>query len=413
VFVMGPVRRLLLGKALELLGTAVVPTALTLTIVGARQSGGALGLVLACELVPQLVLLPLGGVLASRVRPRRLALAANVVRGLAQLGIAVELLLAGIRVPDLAALSVVTGVAIAFGTPTQSPLVVAAVPAAERLRVNGRLGVLRGAALVVGPSIVGVLVVTVGPGWLFLANGVVFFAAGALIGGLRLTDRIRRDEQPSFFRDLADGWWEVRRRPWFWTNLIGHGVSNLAAGIFATLGPLIAVRALGGEVGWVVIYQCGMVGMVIGSLVVARLPARRPLVTTSLAGAIFGLPLVTMSVSAPVAVDAAAYFVSMLGLGVLNALWASVLQQHFPPHALSRADSYDALLSYAARPLGLALAAPVAAVTGDAVVLVGAAVLVAVCNAGLLVLPDVRRLGLGLGTGARGADVAEAVPDPG
>jgi hypothetical protein len=161
-----------------------------------------------------------------------------------------------------------------------------------------------------------------------------------------------------------------------------------------TLGPLIAIRELGGEISWVVIYQCGMVGMIAGAFLTSRLPITRPLVATSLGGAVFALPLISFAVPAPVWVNAAAYFAAMLGLGILNALWQTVMQQQFPPQTLARADSYDALLSFAARPLGLALAAPVAILTGEAAVLIAAAVLVGAFNLALIALPEVRQMPL-------------------
>ncbi|WNV84698.1 MFS transporter [Umezawaea sp. Da 62-37] len=388
------IRRLLVGRSLSLLGTAIIPTALILAIIQATGSASDVGLVLACELIPQLVLLPVGGVLADRLRPQRLAFAMDVVRGLAQLAIGAELLFGTMRIPHLAVLSAVAGAAIALGTPTLSPLVASTVPEGERLRVNGRLGVIRGLALVIGPGIAGVLIATVGAGWLFVVTAGVFFAGGAMLGGIRTAPRPVRSTHSTFLRDLAEGWSEVRKRQWFWTNLIGHGVSNLTAGIFMTLGPLIAIRELGGEVSWIVIYQCGMAGMIIGAFLASRLPITRPLIATSLGGAVFALPLAAFAVPAPVWVDAVAYFTAMFGLGVLNALWQTVMQQQFPPQALARADSYDALLSFAARPLGLALAAPIADVTGTATVLIAAAVLVGVFNTGLLALPDVRRMTL-------------------
>ncbi|MFE6615324.1 MFS transporter [Amycolatopsis sp. NPDC057786] len=386
------VRRLLIGRTLSLLGTAMIPTALILAIIEATGSGTAVGVVLASELIPQLLLLPVGGVIADRVRPQRLAFATDVVRGLAQLAIGVELLIGSAQLLHLSILSAIAGAAIALGTPTMSPLVISTVPERDRLRVNGQLGVARGLALVVGPGIVGALIVTVGAGWLFVAIALVFFAGGSMLGGLRTAARPPRSKEATFFRDLAEGWSEVRKRRWFWTNLLGHGVSNLTAGIFMTLGPLIAIRVLGGEISWVIIYQCGMVGMIAGAFVAPRLSLARPLIATSLGGAVFALPLAAFAIPGPVWLNAAAYFVAMFGLGILNTLWQTVMQQQFPPQTLARADSYDALLSFAARPLGLALAAPVAAMTSEAGVLIGAAVLVGAFNMGLLALPDVRRM---------------------
>ena len=383
-------KRFAAGRTLSVLATSLIPTALTLTVIQATGSAGDLGIVLACELFPQLLLLPVGGVLADRLPPHRVAFAADVLRGLAQLLIGVELLLGVIDIVHLSVLSVVTGVAVAVGTPTTSPLVAAIVPQEARIRANSLLGVARGMALVIGPGLVALLVVTVGVGWSFVLTGLLFAVAAATLGGLRIAPRARQEKPATFLADLKEGWTMVRGTRWFWTNLIGHGVYNFTSGLFMTLAPVIAVRELGGEVAWVVIYQSGMAGMVAGAFLAARLRIRRPLVWTSISGAAFLLPQITFAIVAPAALNVAAYFIAMLGLGILNALWMTVMQQEFESHTLARADSYDALLSFAARPLGHSLAAPAALLLGEGTVLAGAAILVGVVNLGLLALPEVR-----------------------
>lgn len=384
--------RLLLGRTLSFLATALVPMALTLAVIDATGRGSDLGIVLAAELLPQLVLLPIGGVLADRYPPQKVAFAADLTRGLAQLGIGIELLCGVVRITDLVILSAITGIGVAFGMPTMSPLVFATVPQAHRLRANSYLGVVRGVSLVAGPGVAGVLTVTVGAGWTFIATAVLFAVAACTLGGLRIAPKPAIEHPVTFFRQLADGWLEVRSRAWFWSNLIGHGVSNLAAGVLMTLGPLIAVHSLGGEVSWVLIYQAGMAGLVIGSLVAPRLRARRPLVLTSLCGTLFALPMISFAALLPSWVDALAYGAAMLGVGLLNTVWQTTMQREFPPEALARADSYDVLLSLAARPLGMSVAAPIAAAIGNAIPLLTMAVLVAVVNLAIIALPDVRAM---------------------
>lgn len=384
--------RLILGRTLSFMATALVPMALTLAVIDATGRAGDLGIVLAAELLPQLVLLPIGGVLADRFPPQKVAFAADLTRGLAQLGIGIELLCGVVRITDLAILSAITGIGVAFGTPTMSPLIFATVPQAHRLRANSYLGVIRGVALVAGPGVAGVLAVTVGPGWTFIVTAAIFAVAACTLGGLRVAPRPVVEHPVSFLRQLADGWLEVRSRPWFWSNLIGHGISNLAAGVLMTLGPLIAVRSLGGEVSWVLIYQAGMAGLVLGALIAPRLRVQRPLVLTSLCGTLFALPMISFATLTPVWVDALTYAAAMFGVGLLNTVWQTTIQREFPPDALARADSYDVLFSLAARPLGTALAAPIAAVTGNAVPLLTMAVLVAVVNLAIMALPDVRAM---------------------
>jgi hypothetical protein len=77
-------RLLFAGRVVDELGDAVSPAALTLAIVQATGSSGALAVVLASAMVPRLALLPIGGVLIDRLQPRLVALTADATRGIAQ-----------------------------------------------------------------------------------------------------------------------------------------------------------------------------------------------------------------------------------------------------------------------------------------------------------------------------------------
>ncbi|MEV4221017.1 MFS transporter [Nonomuraea sp. NPDC049725] len=463
-------RRLLIGRALSALATALIPTTLTLAVLRATGSAEDLGLVLACELLPLLLCLPVAGVVADRLPPARVVLVADLVRCLAQAGIGIELLAGVGRIADLAVLSAVTGVAIAFGMPAVPRLVVAVVPPDARLRVNARIGVATSLSSVLAPALAGGVVLAAGPGWSALLTAAVFACSALTLGGIRTssdlkaggvgsapapggvgsvparggvgsapapggvgsvparggvgsapapggmasspalddartgstsaTDGVRTGSAPAaggvrtgsgsraggrggrgaFGRELAEGWREVRARRWFVAAVLGHGVWHFVAGLFLTLGPLTAVNALGGEASWVLIVQCGTVGLVLGVLVAPRLPVRRPLVAAQAGAALYVLPLVALAVPLPAWGIAGAYLVAMFGLGVLSPLWETLLAEEIPEAALGRVRSFDGLISFASRPLGLAVAAPLAGVTGMPGLLVAGAVLVAVAN---------------------------------
>ncbi|MEV4474471.1 MFS transporter [Nonomuraea sp. NPDC049504] len=425
------VMRLLVGRCLSALGTALIPTTLTLAVLRAGGGEGELGLVLAAELVPLLVLLPVGGVLADRVRPARVVLLADLTRCLSQAVIAGELLLGVYRVADLVLLSAVAGVAIAFGSPAVPRLVVAVVPGPERLRVNARIGVVTSLSAVAAPAIAGTITVVAGPGWAAGVTAVVFAGSALTLGGVRapglapesggvrtpglapesggvrtpvltsesggvrapvLTSKfggVRRPlpvgrelaaRGPGFGRELVEGWREISRRPWFVACVVGHGVWHFMAGLFLTLGPVVAVRDLGGEASWALIVQCGTVGMVLGVFLAPRLPVRRPLVVVQIGAACYVFPMAALAAGAPLPVMAGAYAVALFGLGLLSPLWETVVADEVPESALGRVRSFDQLISFASRPFGLAVAAPLAGVAGIAAPAVVGGVLVAAAN---------------------------------
>ncbi|MEV0715297.1 MFS transporter [Asanoa sp. NPDC050611] len=324
-------RLIWLGYSLSAFGDVVVPAALALAVVRATGSASALALVLACGSVPQLVLLPIGGVLADRWSPRTVAIVADVVRAVVQLWIGLSLVAGVFRLTDIAVAAAVSGAASAFALPTGGPLVSATVPPEGRPRANGLLGVSRGVAGVLGPAVGGTLVLTVGSGWAFVLDAGTFVISAIALTLVRLhspaaahnaastatatttsrrrpnfsrspagdaasaatattTSRGRSDSRRSpagdaasgaepaatrvpMLRSLAEGWRELGRHDWLWTTLIGHGIWNLSAAVLMTLGPLIAVHRAGGEAVWVAVTQAGAVGVLLGSLLATRVGA--------------------------------------------------------------------------------------------------------------------------------------------
>lgn len=373
------------------LATALIPTTLTLAVLRVTGSAEALGTVLACEMIPLLVCLPIGGVLADRFRPERLALLADLTRCLAQAAIGVELLLGVGRVLDLALLSALSGAAIAFGMPAVPRLVVGVVAAGpERLRVNARIGVATSLSGALAPALSGGVVLVAGPGWAAMTTAAVYLCSALTLGGVR-TARQPARERATFRTDLAEGWREIRQRPWFLVSVLGHGVWHFMAGLFLTLGPLAAVERLGGEASWVLIVQSGTLGLLAGVLVAPRLPRRRPLVVMQAGAALYALPMVALAVPMPVVAIAGAYSVAMFGLGVLSPLWETVVAAEIPEAALGRVRAFDQLISFASRPFGLAVAAPLAGVTGTfGLLLAGGLAVLAANLAAIVTIPATR-----------------------
>ncbi|MFF3647254.1 MFS transporter [Streptomyces sp. NPDC002181] len=381
--------RLLAGRTFAAFASALIPTTLTLAVVP-TGSAADLGIVLASELLPMLLLMPVAGVAADRFPARRVVLAADLVRAAAQVATGALLLSGPVRVPELAALAALTGAGVAFGNPAARTLVAAAVPAAGRLRVNSRLGVATGIAQMAGPAAAGAMMLALGAGWSSLLTGALFVASALTLGGLRTAPAPLARTRAGFTAELRAGWSETRRHPWFLANVLAHGVWHFAAGLLLTLGPLIAVESLGGAATWVVIAQVGTAGLLVGVWAAGRLPVRRPLYAVAVGASAQALPLTAFALRLPAAVAAGAFFAGMFGVGVLSPLWETEMQRRIPLETLGRVGSFDTLISFAARPLGLAVAAPLAGVTGTAAPLLAAAALTAAANLSVLLLPDVR-----------------------
>jgi hypothetical protein len=385
-------RLLFAGRALSLLGDAVIPAALALAVYEATGSTSALALVLACAMVPRLLLLPLGGVVGDRFNARTVALATDVVRCLSQLFVGAELLGGEPRLWHIAVAEAIGGAAGAFAMPTVSPLITGTVPEAGLQKANALMGITRSATRLGGPALAGVLIYTVGPGWAFVLDGASFAVSALLLAAVRV--RHVPIERRSLLADLKEGWGEVRSRDWYWTSLVAHAAWNGAAAVLMTLGPAIAVSELGGPGAWIALLQTGAVGLLLGSLAAGRARPKRPVLMANLGLATYALPLGLLAISAPAPLTIAAYGVAMAGLGFLSPIWETAVQQAVPAHALARVTSYDWLLSLGAMPLGYALAPLAAAAWGPAVPLALAAAVVGAACVGTAAVPGVRRFGV-------------------
>jgi len=248
---------------------------------------------------------------------------------------------------------------------------------------------------IVGPAIAGALVVTVGSGWAILGDAASFVVAGALLVTLPADEFDRAGAAArSFWRDLADGWNEVRSRTWVWASICYFACFQLVyLSSFAVLGPVVAKRSLGGAGAWAAIAAAGGVGAVLGSLAAYRLRPRRPLLFAFACAGFGTVPsLVLLALAAPAVSIAAAELLAGIGIGVADTFWETTLQQRIPAEALSRVSSYDTLGSIALRPIGLALVGPLVLVAGTRGTLLGAATIIVAATAAIVALPGIRRV---------------------
>ena len=385
-------RLLFTGRVVDGLGDAVSPAALTLAIVIATRSSAGLAVVLVCALLPKVALLPIGGVVVDRLRPRPVAMAAAVVSGIAQLFIGLLLLAGHIDFLLIALASAVKGAASAFDTPATLPLVAGTTGGDGRQAANSLMGIATSATNLAGPALAGVLIFTVGAGWAFLLDAATFAFSAGTLALIKVAPVVV--PRKSLRADLAAGWAEVRARTWYWTSLIGHATWNFAAGMLATTGPLIAVTELGGKTVWLAALQASAIGYLTGAFIASRTKVSRAVLVGNIALMSYAVPLVLFAIAAPAWAVVVAYGLAMACLGFLNPVWETAVQQEIPAEVLARVSAYDWLVSLGAMPLGYVLGPVLAREFGYGLPLGGAAVLILVSLSIPVSLPDVRNLRL-------------------
>jgi MFS family permease len=201
----------------------------------------------------------------------------NIASGASQAALAALLLTGSAGLGTLIALAAVNGTSSAFFFPASSGVIPQTVPAPMLQSANALLRLALNASFIGGAALGGIVVAASNPGTAIAVDAATFFAAGALVGAMRLPAGVRLPGS-SFLAELGQGWREFSSRRWLWAIVLQFSVVNAAAtGSVNVLGPLVAKEHLGGAAGWGAVLAAESLGLVGGGLGMLRLRPRRML----------------------------------------------------------------------------------------------------------------------------------------
>jgi len=372
-----------LSRVVNGAGSTMAGIALAFAVLEVTDSPTALGVVLAAESIPLVLFLLLGGVIADRFGRTLVIQVCNVLAGLTQLAVAGLVISGAAQLWQLVLLSALNGTAMAISFPALASVLPQLVPREQLQPANVLMSMQRGTLNVVGPTVGGILVVTVGAGWAVAVDGVTYLAAAALLTLVRIPPP-PRSEQASMVEELREGWRYFRSTTWLWVIVAAFGVLNALHSAFNTLGPVLAVHSSIGEAGWGLVLSSGAVGLLVTTVVMLRVPLRRPLLWGMLGCTLYGVPMAVLGLHPHVVTGMVVVFVGGAGIEVFSLGWSLAMQEHVPDDMLSRAYSYDALGSFVAIPVGQLAVGPLGSAFGvRETLLVCGAVYVVVCLATL------------------------------
>jgi MFS family permease len=377
----------------SLAGTSIATVAVPFAVLSIHGSGSDVGYVASAGMLPMIVFLLIGGVVADRLPRHQVMVAADLLQGAAQAASAVLVLTGSARVWELLVLAALRGTGLGFYFPASTGLLPQTVPAGDRAQAIAIDRVGRNSAYIAGTALGGILVGAAGPGWGLAADAASFALAALLRAGMRLPARLPPATDAGIFRELREGWREFASRRWLWSIVLQFaGFTAVASAIISVLGPVVADRSLGGARSWGFVLAAYAAGSVLGGLVMIRFRPARMLLAATFGVLVF--PLLAFVLAVPLAVPLIAAAAAIVGAAaqLFSVGWATTMQQEIPPAALSRVSAYDALGSFALAPVGTAAAGPLLTAFGPAAVLdVGGALILAVTLL-VLAVPEVRQL---------------------
>ncbi|MEX1005764.1 MAG: MFS transporter [Acidimicrobiia bacterium] len=401
-----------IGQMVSQLGDRMAYISIPLFIASLQGSSLQLGIAYALENAPVLIIGLVGGVFIDRLRVRWLMIAADVIRALLFLALAV---VAGGDVIGERTGQVLVVFAVAFMVGGLTNLFETAlltiipdvVEGRFLARANGRIAATINLGNIAGPALAGLLVAATSSFTLvFVIDALTFVVSAVSLLMIGRIDTERLAATNTFRSDLLTGlryvWNEVRLR----VTTIAVAIANLVVGFIEATFVLIAAREelVGATEDWQlgVLYSTFGLGAIVGSVVAPRVAHFIGLGKTTVVGMI-GFPIgFILFVDTPFSLLGLIYlFIAFLMLMLINVPIATIRQAYTPAILRGRVIAAARAIGWTTLPLGALLGTVVAEATGQFVTMARWCAVV-ILIAGLALLPTkVWRDTFGAGRGRR------------
>ncbi|WP_375487635.1 MFS transporter [uncultured Jatrophihabitans sp.] len=291
-------RRYFSGQAVSLIGTWMQTVAQSWLVLQLTHSGAALGLTVALQTLPVLLLGPYGGVVADRVDKRKLMMALQSMMGVLALVLGLLTIAHVVVLWQVYLLAFLLGLNNTFENPARQSFVLEMV-GPEHLRNAVSLNsVLVNVARAVGPAVAGVIIAVGGTGICFLLNAASFVAVVVSLARLDVSQLSPAPPTPRGSGQVREGLAYVRRTPELAGPLLMMALVGCLAYEFQVVLPVVASNTFHGNSTAYGFMTAAMgVGAVVGGLYVAA-RGRTGLRALTVSAAGFGV-VIALAAAAP------------------------------------------------------------------------------------------------------------------
>ncbi len=345
-------RRYFSGQAISLVGTWMQTVAQSWLVLQLTGSATQVGLVVAVQTLPILLLGPYGGVIADRMDKRKLMIGLQSMMGVLALVLGTLTLTHEVQIWQIYVLALLLGLNNTFENPARQSFVLEMVGPADLRNAVSLNSVLVNAARAVGPAIAGLIIATGGTGVCFLLNGVSFAAVVTSLLTLNVTALQQPKPTGRHKGQMIEGFRYVRRTPRLAVTLTMMAVIGCLAYEFQVVLPVLARDTFhgGAEVYGFMTAAMG-VGAVVGGLFVAA-RGRTGLVSNVRSATIFGVAILAAGFAPDLPVELILLlFVGAASVAVMSQA-NSTLQLEAAPSMRGRVMALWAVAFLGSTPIG-------------------------------------------------------------
>jgi MFS family permease len=249
-----------------------------------HKNATAVGVVMALQFGPQVLLLPVTGFAADHLDRRKLLFATQAAMGLLALGLGLLTVTHVVKLWHVDVFAFLLGCVAAFDAPARQTFVSDLVSEAMVSNAVALNSSSFSAARMIGPAVAGLLIASVGTGYVFLINAASYVAVLASLSVLRMHELHSKHRAPRARGSLAEGFRYVWQRPDLkavMLMLFFIGTFGLNFPIFISTMAVTVFHKGSGEYG--LLSSIMAIGSVTGALLSAR--REKPRIGFLLAGA--------------------------------------------------------------------------------------------------------------------------------
>jgi MFS family permease len=236
-----------------------------------NHDAAAVGFVMALQFGPQLLLLPLSGLVADRFDQRKVLMTTQAAMGLLGLGLGILTVANVVQLWHVYVFALLLGCAAAFDAPARQTFVSQLVGREKLTNAVALNAASFSVARMIGPAVAGLLTAAVGAGWVFLINAGSFGAVLVSLAFLRVDELKPSPRVARKKGNLAEGFRYVRSRPDIMVTLVMVfliGTFGLNFPIFISTMSTVVFDKGAAEFG--ILSSVMAVGSVVGALLSAR-----------------------------------------------------------------------------------------------------------------------------------------------
>jgi len=288
------------GQTVSLIGTWMTQVATSWLVYRLTGSAWLLGIVGFASRIPTFVLGPFAGVWVDRWDRHRTLVVTQILSMLQSFALAGLALARIITVREIIWLGLAQGLINAFDMPARQAFVIQMVE--DRADLGNAIALnssMVNVARLLGPSIAGVIIATVGEGYCFLIDGFSYLAVLASLLAMSVAAFEQRNSDKAIWQELEEGWNYVTTFVPIRSILLLLALISLVGMQYTVLMPIFAAQVLhGGAHTLGFLMGASGVGAVAGAMLLAN---RKTVLglgrVVPVASTIFGMGLIALGLS--------------------------------------------------------------------------------------------------------------------